>query len=239
MVDGFAVRSRAGATLRPAQAALTDDDPEADWERDPHGPVGRAQVASAQAGDSVAFAALYRDLQPRLLRYATVLVGQDAEDVTAEAWLQICRDLVRFHGDLDGFRGWCATIVRHRALDHVRARDRRPATPMSDTTVLDRPALEDTAAAALDELSTAAAMSLVSSLPTDQAQAVVLRAIVGLDAATAGRVLGKRAGAVRVAAHRGLRTLARRLQEADGAAETPTRDPGVTVPVATTLKGSS
>lgn len=139
MEDGFAVRSRAGAMLRPAPGALTDDDPEAGWERDQHGPVGRAQVLAAQAGDSVAFAALYRDLQPRLLRYATLLVGQDAEDVTAEPWLQICRDLVRFHGDLDGFRGWCVTIVRHRALDHVRARDRRPVTPMSDTTVLDRP----------------------------------------------------------------------------------------------------
>jgi RNA polymerase sigma-70 factor (ECF subfamily) len=78
-------------------------------------------------------------------------------------------------------------------------------------------------------------MSLVASLPTDQAQAVVLRAVVGLDAATAGQVLGKRPGAVRVAAHRGLRTLARRLQEADG----PARDDRVTDPVGTALEGSS
>jgi RNA polymerase sigma-70 factor (ECF subfamily) len=34
-----------------------------------------------------------------------------------------------------------------------------------------------------------------------------------LDAATAGQVLGKRAGAVRVAAHRGLRRLRRKLDE--------------------------
>jgi RNA polymerase sigma-70 factor (ECF subfamily) len=39
----------------------------------------------------------------------------------------------------------------------------------------------------------------------------MLRAVIGLDAATAARVLGKRPGAVRTAAYRGLRTLARRL----------------------------
>ena len=227
MDDGPAARSRPTETLqsdtvklRGYPGARAGGDRGTEWALDPHGPAGRGQVLAAQAGDTVAFAALYRDLQPRLLRYATVLVSQDAEDVTAEAWLQICRDLSRFHGDLDGFRGWCATIVRHRALDHVRARGRHPATPMSDTTVLDRPARDDTAVAALDGISTEAAMSLIASLPPDQAQAVVLRAIVGLDAATAGQVLGKRPGAVRVAAHRGLRTLARRLQEPDASVGT-------------------
>jgi RNA polymerase sigma-70 factor, ECF subfamily len=41
-----------------------------------------------------------------------------------------------------------------------------------------------------------------------------LRAVVGLDAAAAAAVLGKRPGAVRTAASRGLRTLARRLGQA-------------------------
>jgi RNA polymerase sigma-70 factor (ECF subfamily) len=45
-----------------------------------------------------------------------------------------------------------------------------------------------------------------------EAEAVLLRAVLGLDAQTAGQVLGKRAGAVRTAAHRGLRTLARQLE---------------------------
>jgi RNA polymerase sigma-70 factor (ECF subfamily) len=44
---------------------------------------------------------------------------------------------------------------------------------------------------------------------------VLLRAVIGLDATTAGQVLGKRPGAVRVAAHRGLRRLARMLDEDD------------------------
>jgi RNA polymerase sigma-70 factor (ECF subfamily) len=69
----------------------------------------------------------------------------------------------------------------------------------------------DTAALAAETLSTEAALRLINTLPPDQAEAVLLRVVVGLDAATAASVLGKRAGAVRVAAHRGLRALARQL----------------------------
>ena len=67
----------------------------------------------------------------------------------------------------------------------------------------------------LDELSTRKALALIAGLPRDQAQAVLLRAVVGLDAQTAGEVLGKRAGAVRVAAHRGLKRLARQVRYDD------------------------
>lgn len=169
-------------------------------------------LAAARSGDEAAFATVYLDTQPRLLRYAASLVGQDAEDVTAEAWLQIARDLRRFSGDIGAFRGWAATIVRNRALDFMRAAARRPATPV-ETPRLDRPADDDTAAAAAESLSTESALALINELPPDQAEAVLLRAVVGLDAVSAGRVLGKRAGAVRVAAHRGLRTLARRLEQ--------------------------
>jgi RNA polymerase sigma-70 factor, ECF subfamily len=172
-----------------------------------------AALQAAQYGDEAGFVAIYRDVQPRLLRYATVLVGRDsAEDVTAEAWLQISRDLHKFVGDADRFRGWAATIVHHRAMDTWRASARRPTTaPPGDDR--DEPVgATDTAASALDALSTDLALTLIAALPREQAQAVLLRAVVGLDARTAGEVLGKRPGAVRVAAHRGLKKLARQLR---------------------------
>ena len=167
-----------------------------------------AARASARAGDEAGFVVLYRTLQPRLQRYATALVGHEAEDVTAEAWLQVARDIRSLVGDVDGFRGWVASITRNRALDLLRSRSRRPANPSGLSVLVDRAGPEDTAAAALDALSTAQAVALIASLPPDQDEDVLLRAVVGLDAKTAGRVLGKRAGAVRVAAHRGLRQLA-------------------------------
>ena len=83
-------------------------------------------LGAARAGEEWGFVALYRDLQPRLLRYATALVGAEAEDVTAETWLHVARDLHRFDGELDGFRGWVSTICRNRATDAARVRARRP-----------------------------------------------------------------------------------------------------------------
>jgi RNA polymerase sigma-70 factor (ECF subfamily) len=146
-----------------------------------------------------------------ILRYTAALVGADAEDVTAEAWLQVARDLRRFDGDFDGFRGWVATIARHRAVDHLRARARRPVVLDDLVGVADRPGCDDTAADALERLQTTRAVALVASLPREQAEAVLLRAVVGLDAGTAAQVLGKRPVAVRVAAHRGLKRLAAQL----------------------------
>jgi RNA polymerase sigma-70 factor (ECF subfamily) len=174
-----------------------------------------AALADAQSGDSDAFRALYRDIQPRLLRYLRTLVGDDAEDVASEAWLQVARDLHRFRGDYDGFRGWVATIARHRALDHLRRHSRRPpTTPVPVDELTDLTAPDDTEARAMDAVSTDAAVRLIATLPPDQAEAVLLRVVVGLDAESAGKVLGKRAGAVRTAAYRGLRTLASHLEQA-------------------------
>jgi len=181
-------------------------------------------LTAAQTGDETAFRLIYRALQSRLLRYLTVLVGADAEDVASEAWLQIVRDLRTFHGDWDGFRGWAATVARHRALDHLRCARRRPASagPV-ELLAPDLAAAHDPADEALETMDTDAAVALIGSLPRNQAEAVMLRAVAGLDAETAGKVLGKRAGAVRTAAYRGLRTLSRRLDQSNG---TPGRESG-------------
>lgn len=169
-------------------------------------------VRDAQQGSSEAFRALYRDIQPRLLRYLATLVGDDAEDVASEAWLQVSRDLASFSGDHDGFRGWVTTIGRHRALDHLRRQGRRASSvPVPAEELAFLAAADDTAAGAIEAISTDAALALIATLPPDQAEAVLLRAVIGLDADTAGQVVGKRAGAVRTAAYRGLRTLAKRL----------------------------
>jgi RNA polymerase sigma-70 factor, ECF subfamily len=175
-------------------------------------------VIAAQQGDPTAFDTLYVTVQPGLLRYLRGLVGEDAEDVAADAWLQIARDLAVLR-DTGGFRAWAAAVARHRALDHLRHRRRRPVVAMADEDLAllashDRDAADDVMEAAATET----ALALIASLPVDQAEAVLLRVVVGLDTNETARVLGKRPGAVRVAAHRGLRRLAARLAEVPDAA---------------------
>ncbi|MEV0745241.1 RNA polymerase sigma factor [Streptomyces sp. NPDC050273] len=175
-----------------------------------------AAVLAAQDGDEDAFRTVYRAVQPRLLGYIRTLVGDpDAEDVASEAWLQIARDLDRFSGDADRFRGWAARIARNRALDHLRMRGRRPAIGGDETELSGKPAGSDTADEAIEALATGRTMSLIAQLPQDQAEAVVLRVVVGLDAKSAAQTLGKRPGAVRTAAHRGLKRLAELLRADD------------------------
>ena len=167
----------------------------------------------ARKGDPDGFAVLYREHQPPLLRYLRTLVGSDAEDVASETWLQATRDLRKFHGKAAEFRPWLVTIGRHRALDALRAARRRPSETWDPADLPAGATGDETADLTEESLATRRALALIARLPQDQAEAVLLRVVVGLDAPAAAAVLGKRAGAVRMATSRGLARLAELVEE--------------------------
>ncbi len=166
-------------------------------------------LADAQAGDEHAFARLWRDLNPALLRYLS-LGGEMAEEVAAETWTTVVRGLKRFTGDETAWRAWVFTTARRRAVDAGRKRAReaglawRASTWTSDTA-------PDSADAVMEAASTKDALRLVRSLPATQAEVVLLRVVAGLPVAEVAELLGRSPGAVRVACHRGLENLARIL----------------------------
>ncbi|WBB61094.1 sigma-70 family RNA polymerase sigma factor [Streptomyces sp. WMMC500] len=179
-------------------------------------PIAEA-IRAARAGDETAFVLLYRTVHPCLVRYVGTLVGDaagdgDAEEVTAGAWREIARELPAFGGDAIGFRAWCARIARTRALAHLRDRPapraRGPQSPgggpppgRGTGTGPERPEGGRT-------------LALIAWLPRAEADAVALRAIVGLDAERAAYVLGTSPAAARSATLRGLRLLADQLGDA-------------------------
>jgi RNA polymerase sigma-70 factor (ECF subfamily) len=167
--------------------------------------LGRA-LGAAQDGDETGFAVLWRALHPAVLRYLRVVVGDAAEDVASETWLQVVRDLHRFSGGIGEFRGWLFRIARHRGIDDRRRTGRRRED--SAETVHPSAYAPDPAALAEEGLTTRWALKIIATLPPDQAEGVMLRVVAGLDVATTAKVLGKRVGAVRVATMRGLRRLA-------------------------------
>ncbi|WP_374455104.1 RNA polymerase sigma factor [Nocardioides sp.] len=178
----------------------------------PPGPDDRLQRAldGARSGDEAAFALLWRTLHPPLLRYLAVRCPDGREDVASETWLQVVRDLPGFGGGIDDFRGWLFTIARNRAIDHGRARSRRPAVPVAapaeHTTAASVSSAEEDAVA---RDATDHALRIVASLPAEQAELVMLRVVAGLDVAVVARMVGKKPGTVRVAVHRALQKLAR------------------------------
>src|SRR5687767_15779078 len=133
------------------------------------------QLDAARAGDEHAFASLWRDVQPGLLRYLHVVDHNGADDIAAETWVHVSRGLARFSGDEGGFRAWVFTIARRRHLDARRAAGRRPpAARDGDGPEKEKDGGADPAEVVDQELSTRRALDLIARLPPDQAEVVAL-----------------------------------------------------------------
>lgn len=167
-------------------------------------------LARAQAGDAEAFAQLWVDLNPRLVRFLSLESVDDAEDLAAETWMSVVKGLRRFRGDEVAWRAWVFTTARRRSIDAARRRSRRPR--QVETADAPFPHDADPTEAVVDALSPGPALRMLSVLPPSQAEVLGLRVIADLPVETVAAMLGKSPGAVRVAAHRGLRRLARELR---------------------------
>ncbi|MGH3248898.1 MAG: RNA polymerase sigma factor, partial [Trebonia sp.] len=175
-------------------------------------------------GSEDQFAVLWRDANPALLRYLRVLSPENAEDVASETWVHVVRGLPRFIGGEAAWRAWLFTTARRRMIDQARVRQRHPAEALEDVSVAEMPRTADTAQIALDNLATKSAIALLSQLPPQQAEVIMLRVVAGLDTDAVAELLGKTPGNVRVMAHRGLK----RLEELLGRAGVTSRA-GVTL----------
>jgi RNA polymerase sigma-70 factor, ECF subfamily len=174
-------------------------------------------LAAAQGGTGeadVAFSVLWRDANPALLRYVRVIAPDAAEDIAADTWVQVVRGLDAFRGDEAAWRAWLFTTARRRAIDEGRRRSRRPVVPMPELPDVAGPGSVDPADLVLEKLGTEAAISIISLLPRFQAEVIALRVVAGLDNQAVAQLVGRSPGAVRVAAHRGLRRLEAALREA-------------------------
>lgn len=171
-------------------------------------------LQAAQAGDEVAFARLYRDLNPALLRYLTARAPGAAQDLAAETWLAAARQLASFRGQEQDLRAWLFTIARRRLIQHWRDQRRRPSEPIDPESLLDAPGGVDPAEVALGALSAREAATVIAdALTPDQADVVLLRLVAGLDVDQVAAVLDKRPGTVRVLQHKAVRRLAGKFSQ--------------------------
>jgi len=163
--------------------------------------------AAARLGEEWAVAAIWRDLHPRLLRYLRVTVpGGGVEDLASDVWLEVASGMGRFAGDRQAFLRWTFTICRRRVIDAGRREARRRTDPVAPEVLeLHAPKVDGELEG---RLALDAALAHLSRLPRDQAEVILLRVVVGLDADSVGEILGRRPGTVRVLQHRGLERLA-------------------------------
>ena len=182
-----------------------------------------AVLEAAKVGDARAAEVLFRDLQPRLLRFLRSTEPRAADDLAGDVWLGMARGLASFEGDLAGFRSWVFTIARRRLADHRRNATRRGTDPVEQRFFHDRAdsgESGDTAANVLDRLSSQEALDLIAAnLPHDQAEVLTLRIVGELDVAHVADVMGRSSNWVRVTQHRALQSLARHLGTPNSASE--------------------
>jgi len=185
-------------------------------------------LRAAKRGDEDAFALLWRQYHPGVLRYLMVRAGSDAEDLAADTWCQAIRALDSFEGDENGFRAWLYTSARNRLTDWYRGSHRRPL-PVDRSNLLLFPSQQRVEADAEENAATDAALALIAELPPDQAEAVMLRIIAGLDVSAVATIMERSPGAVRVLCHRGLRRLERSLAAApvDAGSDDVAREDGM------------
>lgn len=171
-------------------------------------------VRRAANGDEDAAGALFDNYYPRVFRYALgkLARAEDAEDVAAETFARVLRDLDRFKWKGGGFEAWLFRIASNLIVDHVRAAQRERAEDVT-TETLDLTTPEQ---AALVSETRSELGRVVDRLGDDQKEVVLLRFAAGLDTLETGRAMGRNANAVRQLQHRALENLRQMMSEETG-----------------------
>ena len=150
----------------------------------------RRLVFAARAGSAQALDELLARHWEGSCRAAALIVGDQAgaEDVAQEAMLAAVKGLPRFD-PRRRFAPWLHRITVNKALDHLRASKRRPATT----------GLLDDLHAATQPVSGAdpALAHALASLEPDDRAIIVLRHVLDYRSAEIGEMLGLPAGTVR------------------------------------------
>jgi RNA polymerase sigma-70 factor, ECF subfamily len=168
-------------------------------------PTDAELVRKVRAGSGIAAEELVARHWVRAYRIAFAILGDAhfAEDVTQEAMVSMLGGLGRFDSRRE-FVPWLHRIVSNRALDWVRARERREQIP-----ILVAPSVAERG-------SDPRLVEALGSLPADQRAVVVLRHVAGYGTNEIARMLGIRRGTVGSRLRRGLDQLRKEMEEDHG-----------------------
>lgn len=174
----------------------------------------RHLVALAVANDPDAWETLYRRAYPGLFAYARRRLSSDeaADDAVSEAMIRALDRIGSFTWQGAGFDAWLTGILRNVVLETYR-RDRRPV-PVAAFVAGDAGGPLDQVVAQEEQVAVRAAFDRLA--PHEQ-EVLELRLVQGLSAEGVGEVLGRGAGAVRMAQSRAVGRLRTFYEERTGA----------------------
>jgi RNA polymerase sigma-70 factor (ECF subfamily) len=179
--------------------------------------ASQAQLLRRIAGqDRQALAEFYDLTAGTLFSTAIRILGDahEAEEVIQDAFLQIWGKAATFDAALGAPFYWALSITRNRAIDRLRARQRRVrlADELHEATAAESPPFAPPFPSALSEEEIAAVRAAVSGLPGEQRQAIEMAFFGGLTHVEIAEALGEPLGTIKARIRRGMLKLRESLQ---------------------------
>ncbi len=169
-------------------------------------------LAQGAAGDNHAFTELYRRYLGPVHRYMQYQAPrEEAEDLTAQVFMQAYRAAAQFRGEGASYRAWLFRIAHNTLVTYRRVSRRIPVPMPKIPDIPDDGA--DPASGAADRELRVIVRSLVDELPPADRELLELRYVEGLAPQEIAQVTGASDGSIRVRIHRLLKRLRPRLIE--------------------------
>ena len=167
-------------------------------------------------GDRYAFSCFYDNYSRLLFSIAFRILNdqKEAEDVLQEVFLQIWDKAGSYKPELGKPSSWAVTLTRNKAIDYIRAGQRRSRLlELASTELLVR---QPGAAAANESVrsrdGTELITSAVSELPEDQRRAIEMAFFTGLTQHEISETLQEPLGTIKARIRRGMMKLRGRLE---------------------------
>jgi RNA polymerase sigma-70 factor, ECF subfamily len=175
--------------------------------------LDQEMVARISRRDQSAFSALYDRLSGPLYSLALKILGDasDAQDALQEVFMQIWSRAETYDAEKSSVFSWAVLLTRSRAIDRLRARDRRLRVVVGSRAdeneiaeATDASTVESAADTANKKDEAAHVRSLLNNLPEDQRQAIELAFFGHRTHREIAAQLGQPLGTVKARIRRGL-----------------------------------
>lgn len=174
-------------------------------------PIEAALLAEIARGNAEAFSQFYDRLSGLLLGLAAKILGDltAAEDVLQEVFVQIWEKAPTYDPALGKPLTWTVMLTRHKAIDRLRATQRRrrlveEATQENETTVELATGSDD---AAISQETAQRVRSALTALPAEQRQAIEMAFFGGLTQLEIAEAIPAPLGTVKARIRRGMLSL--------------------------------
>jgi RNA polymerase sigma-70 factor (ECF subfamily) len=183
--------------------------------------LDQEMIARIGRRDQSAFSALYDRLSGPLYSLAMKMLGDsaDAQDALQEVFVQIWSRASTYDPEKSSVFSWAVLLTRSRAIDRLRARDRRLRVVVGSTAdenkvaeATDASTVESAADTANKKDEAAHVRSLLNNLPQDQRQAIELAFFGHRTHHEIAAQLGQPLGTVKARIRRGLLKLREQLR---------------------------